>query len=294
MIEGTKMTGNYIYNGRRYFLSVFIGTGFFWGLGSVMSFSSFWKEYYMLPMLLGLMTPAIVAWTMIWRQSQGALRRDFLMRLYSINLIRPGVFLFSLMLMPLSVLFSILISFGIGGSSEQLQISETFSFTTGVVPVFLLLFLAALFEELGWRGYGFESLQDGRSYFMASLLFGILWSLWHLPLLWVYDSYQYVIYQQSPWYALNFYISTVVLGVIISWVCVINRRSILVAILFHFVVNLSQEMLSMTQQTKIIQTFVLIVFAMIIIRNQWALFKHHTPLQSTNTKGTGSVGQSLS
>ncbi|MES9991246.1 MAG: CPBP family intramembrane glutamic endopeptidase [Candidatus Thiodiazotropha sp.] len=238
-----------------------------------MSFSPDWADYYMLPMLLGLMVPAMVAVVLIGRQPASAMKQDFIRRLISLRLIRPGVFILSLTLMPLSVVLSVLISLGFGGTIEQFQVSEAFSFDTGFVPVLLLLFLAALFEELGWRGYGFESLEKGRSFLAASVIFGVIWSLWHLPLLWVNHSYQYEIYQQSLWYALNFYLGTAVLGVIVSWVCHINQRSILVAILFHFVVNLSQEMLSMTQQTKSIQTLVLLGFALGIVINQWSLFR---------------------
>ncbi|MCG7897028.1 MAG: CPBP family intramembrane metalloprotease [Candidatus Thiodiazotropha weberae] len=287
------MSERFNYQAKKYFLTVFSGTGVFWSVGGVMSFQAEWMDYYMLPMLLGLMVPAMVAVVLIWRQPEDALRRDFKCRLFSLRLIRPGVFLLSLILMPLSVLLSIVVSLGVGGSVDQFQVSEAFSFSSGFVPVLLLLFLAALFEELGWRGYGFESLEKGRSFLSASLLFGLLWSAWHLPLLWVNESYQYEIYQISPWYAVNFYVSTAVLGVIISWVCHINQRSILVAILFHFVVNLSQEMLSMTQQTKSIQTIVLIVFALVIIRNQWPLFMRKREPEITSTRDIGSVGQNL-
>lgn len=285
------MSARFNYQAKKYFLTVFAGTGIFWSVGGVMSFQPDWVDYYMLPMLLGLMVPAMVAVVLIWRQPEGALRRDFKCRLLSLSLIRPGVFLLSLTLMPLSVLLSIVVSLGFGGSVEQFQVSDSFSFNSGFVPVLLLLFLAALFEELGWRGYGFESLEKGRSFLSASLIFGLLWSVWHLPLLWVNDSYQYEIYQLSSWYAVNFYLSTAVLGVIISWICHINQRSILVAILFHFVVNLSQEMLSMTQQTKSVQTVVLILFALVIIRNQWPLFMRKRELVITSTRDTGSVGQ---
>jgi membrane protease YdiL (CAAX protease family) len=238
-----------------------------------MSFKDDWADFYMLPMLLGLMIPAMIAFLFIRRQPTSAMRADFIRRLVSFKLIRPKIVLLSMVMMPLSVAISIFISLAFDGSMEQFQPSDAFSFNTGFIPVLGLLFLAALFEELGWRGYGFESLEKGRSFLAASMIFGLLWSLWHLPLLWVNHSYQYEIYQQSPWYALNFYLSTAVLGIIISWVCHINQRSILVAILFHFVVNLSQEMLSMTQQTKSIQTFVLIVFALMIVRQQWPLFR---------------------
>lgn len=267
------MNNRFDYQGKKYFLAVFAGTFLFWGVGGFMSFSPDWADYYMMPMLLGLMMPAIVAIVFIWRQPESAMKRDFTRRLLSVRLIRPGMFLLSLALMPLSVVLSILVSLAFGGSIEQFQVSEAFSFSTGFVPVLALLFLAAVFEELGWRGYGFESLEKGRSFLATSLIFGVLWSLWHLPLLWVNHSYQYEIFQQSPWYAVNFFLGTAVLGVIVSWVCHINQRSILVAILFHFVINLSQEMLSMTQQTKSIQTFVLIGLALVIIMNQWSLFR---------------------
>ncbi|MES9851061.1 MAG: type II CAAX endopeptidase family protein [Candidatus Thiodiazotropha sp. L084R] len=267
------MTNNFNYKGKNYFQMVFIGTFLLWGVGGFMSFSPDWMDYFMLPMLIGLMMPAIVAIGFIWLQPESGMKRDFTQRLLNIRLVRPVVFLLSLSLMPLSVVLSILISLAFDGSIEQFQVSEAFSFSSGFVPVLLLLFVAAVFEELGWRGYGFESLEKGRSFLAASLIFGVIWSLWHLPLLWVNHSYQYEIYQQSPWYAVNFYLGTAVLGVIISWVCHINQRSILVAILFHFIVNLSQEMLSMTQQTKSIQTFVLIGFAVVIVMNQWSLFR---------------------
>ncbi|MET0119585.1 MAG: type II CAAX endopeptidase family protein [Candidatus Thiodiazotropha sp. 6PLUC9] len=269
------MINNFNYKGKNYFLVVFFSTFLCWGVGGTMSFSPDWLDYYMLPMLLGLMMPAIVAVLFIWLQPVSEMKRDFTQRLLSFRNIRPGVFLLSLVLMPLSVVLSISISLLFDGSIDQFQLSEAFSFNSGFVPVLLLLFIAAVFEELGWRGYGFESLEKGRSFLSASMIFGVIWSLWHLPLLWVNHSYQYEIYQLSPWYAVNFFLGTAVMGVIISWVCHINQRSILVAILFHFIVNLSQEMLSMTQQTKSIQTFVLIGFAVVIIINQWSLFRRH-------------------
>jgi membrane protease YdiL (CAAX protease family) len=267
------MINGFNYQGRNYFLAVFTGTFLFWGVGSYMSFSSKWGDYYMLPMLLGLMMPAITAIIFFWHQPLSTMKRDFIRRSLNLRLIRPGVFLLALMLMPLSVVLSILISLLFDGSTEQFQVSEAFSFSSGFVPVLGLLLLAALFEELGWRGYGFESLEKGRSFLSASLIFGVLWSLWHLPLLWVNHSYQYEIYTQSPWYAVNFFLGTAVMGVIVSWVCHINQRSILAAILFHFIINLTQEVLSMTQQTKSIQTFVLTGFILIIVTNQWPLFR---------------------
>ena len=88
------------------------------------------------------------------------------------------------------MIVSILISTLFGYSFDQFSVAEEFSFTVGAVPTLLLLLLAACFEELGWRGYAIESLNADRSYFEATAIFGILWSLWHLPMFFIPHSYQ--------------------------------------------------------------------------------------------------------
>jgi membrane protease YdiL (CAAX protease family) len=160
---------------------------------------------------------------------------------------------------------------------EQFTLAEGFSFSTGFVPVLLLLLMAATFEELGWRGYAFDSLQSKLGNFKATLLFSILWSLWHLPLIFVVDSYQYEIFRQNPWFGINFLASIVPLGFIISWMCMKNRKSVLSAILFHFIVNMSQEMFAITQETKCIQSFVLLILSALIVYYDRDLFFQKNP-----------------
>ena len=169
------------------------------------------------------------------------------------------------LIMPLSVLASIFLSLPFGESISQFQFAEGFSFSTGFVPVLLLLVLAATFEELGWRGYAFDSLQSRYNYFAASIIFSIFWSLWHFPLIFVKNSYQYEIFHENIWFGVNFFVSIIPLGVIISWFCIKNRKSVIAAILFHFIVNMSAEILEITQITKCIETLILTVFVVAII-----------------------------
>jgi membrane protease YdiL (CAAX protease family) len=50
---------------------------------------------------------------------------------------------------------------------------------TGIVFVILGITNGGLSEELGWRGYALDHLQQRRSELTASIVVGVLWALWH-------------------------------------------------------------------------------------------------------------------
>ncbi|MCF7805353.1 MAG: CPBP family intramembrane metalloprotease [Candidatus Marinimicrobia bacterium] len=259
------MIQEYTYKPVQYFFLTFLVSFAFYFAGAYLSFHETLSDYYMLFMLIGLMTPFLLSAGMIFTAGNANLIQDFANRLVNIKLIDPKTLPFFILLMPLSVIASILLSLPFGESLDQIQLAEGFSFSTGFVPVLLLLFLAATFEELGWRGYAFDSLQSRYSILTATLIFSVLWSLWHFPLLFVKDSYQYEILHQNTWFAVNFFVSIIPLGIIITWICIRNRKSVIAAALFHFIVNLSQEVLAITQITKSVETLVLSVVAVAII-----------------------------
>ena len=58
-----------------------------------------------------------------------------------------------------------------------------FSFAT-VLILFVVFFIAAVGEELGWSGYAIDPLQDRFGALGGALLLGAVWALWHvIPLL---------------------------------------------------------------------------------------------------------------
>lgn len=289
------MVSNYTYKPLYYYLATFVTTFILWFAGAYVSFQEEISQLFMLLMVPGLMAPFLISVAIIWTSKNHELKTDFIRRLINPRLIRLKMLPVVFLLMPLSVLVSILISILLGESISQMQLSEGFSFSSGFIPVLLLLLLAATFEELGWRGYAFDSLQSRYNYLSASILFSVLWSLWHFPLIFVNGSYQYEICQQSIWYGVNFFVSIIPMGVIISWICLKNGKSVMVAIVFHFVINMSQEMLEMTQTTKCIQTVVLIVVAAMIVALEKEMFfsKSHLSkgLDNLNTIGALATSQ---
>ena len=250
----------------------FLATFALWFAGAYVSFQNDKNGLYMLFMLPGLMAPFLISLMMIFTSKNSDLKKDFVNRLINPKLIQPKMLPALILIMPLSVLVSTCLSLPFGESISQFQLAGGFSFSSGFIPVLLLLLLAASFEELGWRGYAFDSLQSRYNYFTASIIFSVLWSFWHFPLIFVKDSYQYEVFHENIWFGVNFFASIVPMGVIISWICIKNRKSVITAILFHFIINISQEILAISQITKCIETVVLTVVAVAIIAIEKKMF----------------------
>jgi uncharacterized protein len=96
-----------------------------------------------------------------------------------------------------------------------------------------VLVLGPLPEEIGWRGYALDALQARHGALLSSLLLGAAWALWHLPLFLI-PGY----YREGVPPALLFTTAILVHSVLYTWLHNNTGRSVLVAILFHFMVNL--------------------------------------------------------
>jgi membrane protease YdiL (CAAX protease family) len=101
-----------------------------------------------------------------------------------------------------------------------------------------VVFALIVGEELGWRGYALPRMLAERRALAASLIVGALWGAWHLPTFFVSGAPQYGL----PFSA--FLLLTVAYSVVISWVFVHARGSVLIASLMHGAINLSQGFFS--------------------------------------------------
>jgi uncharacterized protein len=97
--------------------------------------------------------------------------------------------------------------------------------------VLVLLLGGPLGEEFGWRGYALPALQERYGWRVASLILGVVWGMWHLPLFYIADTVQSYI----P-FAL-FMLSTVALSILFAWLFNHTRGSVLPALVLHTAVN---------------------------------------------------------
>ena len=86
-------------------------------------------------------------------------------------------------------------------------------------------------EEVGWRGYLLPRMQERRSALAASLIVGVVWTFWHLPLLLMEGTSQASF--ALGWYALH----TIALAVLFTWAYNASGGSTLLAVLAHAAVN---------------------------------------------------------
>lgn len=66
-------------------------------------------------------------------------------------------------------------------------------------------------------------------------------------------------------YVINFLLSVIPLDFLQTWVYVKNNRSMLATIIFHLFINIMQEKINMTPETKCIQTIFVVIAAIIIV-----------------------------
>jgi membrane protease YdiL (CAAX protease family) len=104
------------------------------------------------------------------------------------------------------------------------------SLTTTLI-LFIVFFVAAIGEELGWSGYAIDPLQERYGALGGALLLGVVWAVWHvIPLLSVPRSLAFI-----AWWSLG----TVASRVIIVWLYNNTGRSVFVAVLFHAMINVT-------------------------------------------------------
>jgi len=109
-----------------------------------------------------------------------------------------------------------------------------------VIPVFLLvLFFSVLGEEIGWRGFALPWLQERFNALTSSLILGLIWALWHLPLFWLPGDF----HQQLS--LIWFLLQTVSITILYTWIYNAAKGSLFIILLLHAASNTAFGVLPM-------------------------------------------------
>lgn len=263
---------NYQYRPAAFFIYTFVFTWIFWWISVFDSIFYPDEMGFGIFLAMGLFVPSVVAILMVGRSKNPALKQDFKEKLFSVKRVNLANILVGSAAFALVIFLSILISLLFGESWEQFSFVGGFSFSISGMPTLILLIVTAILEELGWKGYAEDALANSMNWFNVSLIFGVLWSIWHFPLIFINESYQGMILQMNVWYAVNFFLSILPASFFFTWIYLKSNRSIISCMIVHFVFNIFQEEVAMTQTTKCIETVVFTVLVTVIVLAEKEMF----------------------
>lgn len=203
--------------------------------------------------------------------------KSFLLRSIDIRLITKKFFIFIFTIIPATTITGLLLYVVFTG--EWARLDSFFKYIHNPSHIVLLatfmLFFGPIPEELGWRGYALDHLEKEYSHFKASVILGFFWMMWHLPLFLIKGTYQYNLFQTSPYLMIDFMIQFYPLSIMMDWVYHNTNKSIASGVLFHFCINFFGELINIPDETKYYRTLVQILIAMVILYSWWKKDKYH-------------------
>jgi membrane protease YdiL (CAAX protease family) len=215
-----------------FFVITFTLTWLAWGAAAMVpgpgEGSAAFLELLILP---GVITPAIVALWLTWRQEGSGAVVALTQRVLQWQVpVRWYTFALGYMV-------------AVKLSTAAIHLLATGTWPTVVAPGLVLLMVIGTFisapvqagEEVGWRGYALPRLTARMGARFASLVLGVLWALWHLPLFYVAGT---------PYYgqSLSLYVLQVTaISVAMAWLYFRTGGSLLLVMLMHAAVNNTKD-----------------------------------------------------
>ena len=221
----------------------------------------------MIALVLGGFGPSIAGIIMTYRTQDREGRRDFWKRSINFKQIGAAWYAVILLIFPLVYGLAILLDMLLGGTPPGVEAIAQIAAQPASLIIMLLmtLIMGPLAEEFGWRGFALDQLQFRWTALLSSLILGVFWWAWHLPLFFMEGMLQ------NEWGmgTVAFWAYLVILfslTVMITWIFNNTRRSILAAILLHFMFNSTLNMLSpLSDRASLLATGILVLAAVIVV-----------------------------
>jgi len=255
-----------------------------WTIVGRISHSPLWEEQNWLIFgsilaLLGLLAPMVTAMILILPDKE--MHNELKNATFSFKGVHWSWLVYTFTFPFAVVLLSQAISLLFGHSTEQFKIVDEFSFSAGIFPVWLLFVIVPIIEEFGWRTYGTHCIRRSFNLFTTSIIFGILWAIWHMPLSLINGYYHSNLVETGTIYAVNYTVSLIPYLIIDGWVYYKSKRNMFIQLATHFTWNVSMEMFHTHPDSKIISTVLLLAFCtVILIKDRKFFFDKNFDLES--------------
>jgi CAAX protease family protein len=210
-----------------FFALVFVLSIPFWVLGAI-------KPIQLLPGLpisaLGVFVPALSALILVYKDERFSSVLQLLGRSFDFKRVKNKKWYLAFILINPAIA---VLAYGLMRVVGKSIPNPTLSLLA-IFPMFVLFFISALGEEIGWTGYATEPLQRRWGTVMAGLLLGLVWAVWHfIPLLQAHRSVKWI-----AWWSLG----TISLRMIMIWLYFHAGKSVFAAAVFHAMINLCWQL----------------------------------------------------
>ncbi len=115
--------------------------------------------------------------------------------------------------------------------TTSVLLSEPHLSLSTIILFFIVYFIGAIGEEIGWSGYIIEPMQNQFGALKASIILGIIWAIWHIiPWSQAHQTTIWIVWQG---------IGSVFLRIIMVWLFNNTGKSVFGMVLFHTMINIS-------------------------------------------------------
>jgi len=227
----------------KFFLLTFAYSWIIWipsvldGIGVNLPFSV--AGYTMLVVVIGAFAPLLAALTLVARDEGWKGIKTFLKRAIDFR-VKP---IYLVIALGLPIVIHLIAHYS--ALAVNLDVAQTlFPADMGTpaiilaIPYFILMMvIGGGQEEFGWRGYAQEPLQEKLGVIPASLVIGVIWGFWHLPLWFMAGDLH------SAYSFFAFVLMTTSISILYAWLYNSSGKKLIVVIFFHAMNNTAAPLL---------------------------------------------------
>lgn len=217
--------------------------------------------------IIGIFGPAVSAIFLTYLTGDQQERREYWSRLINFRRIGPRWYAIIILIAPVCSVLAILTGFVINGNLPSVDTAVSYvTHPLTILPFAMVTMIyGPLPEELGWRGYALDRLQRKWNALISSLVLGVIWAVWHMPIFFMRGS---LLSEVQPLWLTQFWIAMgpgiLATAVLMTWIYNNTQRSTIAAILLHFMMNFTLEFLRLPGDLKIYQFVWLTIIAIVV------------------------------